>query len=79
MPLFFFDISDGTLEPDLHGSELAGIDQARIEAIKFVGELLQHHSHMIWDGHDLRVDVSDGDRIPVFAVTVSVLTMFPTS
>lgn len=77
MPLYFFDISDGTRETDLTGSQCDSLDQARRLAIKFAGELLQHHSEIIWDGHDLRVEVSDAGRTPLFAVVSSAIDLFP--
>lgn len=77
MPLYFFDISDGIREADAAGVELTGLDQARAEAIKFTGELLVHHSQDIWEGQDLRVEVFDEARLPLFAVTVSAMTVVP--
>ena len=77
MPLFFFDISDGTRETDLDGSECVSLDAARSQAIRFAGELLQQHAQMIWDGHDLRVEVLDAKRTPLFAVVTSAVSLFP--
>lgn len=77
MPQFFFDVSGETVEPDLDGVELADLDVARSQAIRFTGEMLQHSAHAICDGHSLRVEVSDAGRIPLFAVTVSAISIFP--
>ena len=77
MPLYFFDITDGTRECDLEGSEFPSLDEARTQAIKFTGELLRHHSDIIWEGHDLKVEVSNGDRVPLFTVVVSAVSLFP--
>ena len=77
MALFFFDISDGVLEQDFVGCELASIDNARTEALKFAGELLRHHSDGIWDGHDLIVTVRDRHRAPVLAVRTTAVTLVP--
>ena len=77
MPRFFFEISDGITEADADGIELAGLDEARAQAIKFTGELLVHHSQDIWEGCDLRVEVFDEGRFPLFAVTVSAITVVP--
>ena len=79
MALYFFDICDGTRETDLTGSDCQSLDHARTQAIRFAGELLQHHSDLIWDGHDLSVEVFDEDRIPLFAVTTSARSLFPAS
>lgn len=77
MPLFYFDITDGSREQDLAGSEFASLDQARTQAIEFAGELLKDHSHLIWDGHDLRVEVLDERRVPLFTVVIAAITMVP--
>ena len=77
MPRYFFDIIDGTREEDLEGSEFRSLDDARTQAIRFAGELLRHHSDMIWDGHDLKVEVSNGERVALFAVVVSAVSLFP--
>ena len=79
MPLFFFDISNGRPDRDAEGFEFATLDQARNQAIRFTGELLQRHADMIWEGHDLRVEVSDGARTPLFAVVTSARNLFPAS
>ena len=81
MPQFFFDIAGEPAEADLDldGVELADLDDARSQAIKFAGEMLQHNSHGIWDGHDLRVEVSDANRILLLVVTVSAISIFPSS
>lgn len=79
LALFFFDISDGSRETDADGTELANLDAARAEAIKFAGGLLRDHAHIIWDGHDLRVEVLDDRRSPLFAVVVSAVNLFPAS
>lgn len=77
MPQFFFDISNGIKEEDDYGIELAGLDEARAQAIKFTGELLLHDSLEIWEGCDLRVEVFSAARLPLFTVTVSALTVVP--
>ena len=77
MPLYYFDVFDGTREPDLAGSECGALEQARVQAVKFVGELLRHNAESIWDGHDLRVEVSDEDRTPLFAIVTSAMSLYP--
>ena len=77
MPRFFFDLSDGSREMDAEGVELAGLDEARALAVKFTGELLRDNSLMIWEGEDLRVEVYDARRRPLFVVSVSAGNVFP--
>ena len=79
MPRFFFDIFNGRPDRDADGFEFATLDQARTQAIRFTGELLQRHSDAIWEGHDLRVEVSNDTGTPVFAVVTSARNLFPAS
>ena len=78
MPQFFFDIA-GETQVDADGVELADLEEARSQAIKFTGEMLRHDSNAIWDGHSLRVEVSDSRRRLLFVVTVLVTSIFPGS
>jgi hypothetical protein len=59
MPRYFFTTADGIREPDIDGTELPDVATARVEAIKFAGEVLSDHPEIIWDGEDFRVEVSD--------------------
>lgn len=77
MPLYFFDLAGDSPEADLDGVELPGLDKARSQAVRFTGEILQHNGHAIWDGPDLRVEVSDSSRTVLFVVTVSATVVVP--
>ena len=77
MPRFFFDLSDGTRETDAVGIDLADVDAARVVALKFTGELLRDNSQEIWEGEELRVEVFDEGRMPLFVVSVSAMSVFP--
>lgn len=68
MPRYFFTTADGTRDPDVDGTELPSLSAARIEAIKFAGEVLSDHPDMIWDGEDFRVEVSDEAGLLLFTV-----------
>lgn len=68
MPRYFFATADGTREPDDVGTELPNLATARVEAIKYAGEVLSDHPEIIWDGEDFRVEVSDEDGLMLFTV-----------
>ena len=68
MPRYFFTTADGTREQDIDGTELPNVATARVEAIKFAGEVLSDHPEMIWDGEDFRVEVSDERGLVLFTV-----------
>jgi hypothetical protein len=71
MPLYFFSVSDGgctTLASD--AIELPDMCSVRIEATRSTGDMLRDLSHGIRAGTELRMDVSDEARKPVFSLRV---------
>jgi hypothetical protein len=50
MPRYFFNIKDGKDMPDHEGVELAGVAQARDQAIATAGEMIKHNGHTVWNG-----------------------------
>lgn len=60
MSRYFFNLhGGGGALPDLEGTELTGLDMARSEAIRTVGEILSDGDSAFWDGHGLRMEVKD--------------------
>ena len=68
MPRYFFDIVDGEDLPDLHGSEHADLDAARIESIRYSGEVLREMPERFWNAEKWLMTVSDARRIPLFTL-----------
>ena len=71
MPLYFFSVSDGertTLASD--GIELPDLPAVWIEATKSTGETLRDLNHAIRAGTELRMDVADEARKPLFSLRV---------
>jgi hypothetical protein len=48
MPRFFFHIDDGTAIPDVEGTELNGLDDARLQAVEATGEMLKDLDGHFW-------------------------------
>jgi hypothetical protein len=65
MPLYYFHIRDGTDIIDDEGSQLAGPDQARQQAITTAGELLRDKGKGFWGGEEWTMQVVDeaGDTV----------------
>ena len=59
MKRYFFHTSDGTIERDLIGTELASDNEARSTAVKFAAKRLVERPEMMWESSDFRVDVTD--------------------
>ena len=79
MPLYYFDLFNGSEEPDEDGIDLAGLDEARTQAVHLIGEMLRFDGNPVWDGHGLKVVVSDASRNPLFLVKVTANSLFPAS
>src|SRR5215217_7267903 len=57
MPRYFFHVIDGRASIDHEGTVLAGIDEARSEAIRTAGEILRQNSAGVWTGHPWQMTV----------------------
>ena len=68
MPRYFFDIRDGEDFPDLDGSEHADLKAARLEAIRYSGEVLREMPERFWDAEEWMMTVSDAKRIELFTL-----------
>ena len=79
MPVFYFDLSNGTTETDEDGTELVSLDEARTQSVKLLGELLSYNAGPVWDGGGLAVEVFDESRNPLFTVKVAASDLFPDS
>jgi hypothetical protein len=70
MPRYYFDLIDQSHVPDQIGVELPNEQQARVEASRFLGEVLQYEPDRMTAG-SLRVDVSSEQRTKLFSIAVS--------
>jgi hypothetical protein len=68
VPLYFFDIIDGEDLPDLNGSEHANLSAARVESIRYSGELLREMPERFWNAEEWKMTVSDAQRVPLFTL-----------
>ena len=75
MPRYFFDIDNHERYVDEEGTELAGADEARIQAVIFAGDYLRENPHLVWDGGHLRVAVRD--QTGAILLSVAVTTVDP--
>ena len=72
MPRYFFHVDDGTFLPDAEGSELAGIDEARVEAVKMSGAILREFGRKFWmQNTPWRLHVTDAENQLLFTLHFS--------
>ena len=68
MPLYFFDIVDGEDLPDLNGSQHPDLTAARVEAIRYSGEVLREMPERFWNAEEWTMTVSDETRATLFTL-----------
>ena len=68
MPRYFFDIRDGEDLTDLDGSEHADLNAARLEAIRYSGEVLREMPERFWNAEEWIMTVSDANRVGLFTL-----------
>lgn len=72
MSRYYFHIEDGRVSRDETGTELRSLAEARVEATRSLGAVLQHTPAEFWEGELLKVTVDDDQGLTLFVVTVYV-------
>lgn len=67
---YFFNQLDGEFRPDDEGLEFASMTDARLEAVRYAGEVLRYHPTLVWKGEDFRIEVTDEKQLVLFTVIV---------
>ena len=70
MPRYHFQVRTETHVLIAEAIELRGIDHARLEAARRVGELLKQHAAEIWVDEDWRMDVTDDTGLILFVLHI---------
>ena len=73
MPRFHFNVYDGISFPDPRGVELAGWQEARLEAVRYLGEILQHDTKRLALGRDWHMEVTDAVGLVLFRLDFAVM------
>jgi hypothetical protein len=71
MPRYFFNVIDGRSIIDNQGSELAGLKEARVEAIQLAGAILRDEGDKFWKGEEWHMDVTDASGLSVLKLRFS--------
>ncbi|PZO48612.1 MAG: hypothetical protein DCF16_16095 [Alphaproteobacteria bacterium] len=73
LPKFFFQVAGGAHVLDVEGRELADAAVARIQGIKFAGEILKDMPTVLYETASLKIDVTDEAGQVLFKVLVTTL------
>jgi hypothetical protein len=68
LPRYFFNVGDGKDVHDTEGTELAGIAEAREQAILAAGEMIRHDGHTVWNNSPWIMNVTDETGAAVFTL-----------
>ena len=71
MPRYFLHVRDIKETIDTEGIELAGVGEARSEAIRAAGEALSEYGHKFWHGPELKLWMTDESGNTVCALHIS--------
>lgn len=67
---YFFNLAGAVLDPDKEGVELDTLVDARKEAVRDLGVYIRDQPHLIWSGEELRMEVTDANRLILCTVIV---------
>lgn len=70
MPRYYFDRRDGGFDPDTEGTELPGLEAARIEAINYAAAAVKDRPDYVGEGNDFRVEMFDERKLLLYTVVV---------
>lgn len=73
MPKYFFQVAGGSHVLDVDGTELPNASAARIQGIKFAGEILRDMPTLLYETADLKIDVTDENGLVLFTVLVTTM------
>jgi phage terminase large subunit-like protein len=65
---YFFNLACAIHDPDNEGCEFATMGDARLEAARHAGELLRDRPGEVWNGEELRVEVTDSNQLVLFTL-----------
>jgi hypothetical protein len=71
MPIFHFNVHDGTSYPDTNGLDLPDIATARKVAVKLASDLLRDQGDTFWNGDDWQIEVTDSHHLTLFMIMFS--------
>jgi hypothetical protein len=66
--LCFFNLAGAVYDPDVEGMELATLGDARLEAARYIGEVIRDKPDLVWAGEEVRVEVTDEHQLVLFTI-----------
>ena len=73
LPKYLFQVAGGNHVLDVDGRELPNASAARVEGIRFAGEILKDMPTLLYETADVKIDVTDESGQVLFKVLVTTL------
>jgi hypothetical protein len=71
MPVYHFNVQDGSNTPDRHGTDLPNLWAARREGVMLAGRVLLDGPDKFWESTDWHVDVTNAAGLILFRLDFS--------
>ena len=71
MPLYHFEVRTPTHVMLTEGVELPGHTEARVEAARRIGALLNDHAGQVWADQEWQMDITDDVGLILYSINVS--------
>lgn len=71
MPRYFFNIVEDGHKVDSVGTDYPNPQIARMEAVRFVGQLLSDEPERVWKGAEMRVEATDSWGTTLFTLIIA--------
>ena len=68
---YFFNLAGAVHDPDNEGVELVNLGLAREYAVRAAADYMRDHPDVVWLGEEIRLDVTNEDRLILFTLIVS--------
>ena len=68
--LYFFNLAGAIYDPAVEGIELPSLKAARLEAVRYIAEIIRDRPDVVWAGEEVRVEVTDAQQLVLFTVIV---------
>ena len=73
MPRYHFNVYDGATVMDHDGVELHDWEEARLEAVRYSGEIFRDEARRIASGDEWRMEITDEAGLVLFRIDFSVM------
>lgn len=68
MPIYHFNVHDGSDHPDSDGTELPNLEAARVHAVAYAGQLLIDHRETFWSAEEWKMVVTDANGLTLLTL-----------